>query len=142
MEAKDFKIGWTVRALSSIYASIGLRKGETAMVADISTPCVGVRHARNDGVWYMNPSELEVLKPRLPSISDDLRLTPQAKGILAHLKRHAAGISPAEALVAYSVSRLASCIHEIRKRAGYDVKTVVKQDDHGHKYARYSLVIH
>lgn len=139
MQTKDFKTGWTVRTLNELGPHGG---NETGVVSGTTKYYVMVRYPNFSGDWYHVPSALEVLKPRLPSISDDLRLTPQAKGILAHLKRHAAGISPAEALVAYSVSRLASCIHEIRKRAGYDVKTVVKQDDHGHKYARYSLVVH
>lgn len=72
-----------------------------------------------------------------PSIADDLRLTPQAKTVLSHLKRRK-HISPTEALAVYSISRLASCIHEIRK-VGYDVRKEMKQDDRGHRYAKYSL---
>jgi hypothetical protein len=44
-----------------------------------------------------------------------------------------------KALVVYSISRLASCIHEIRHRAGYDVSMEVAQDTMGHKYAVYKL---
>jgi hypothetical protein len=44
-----------------------------------------------------------------------------------------------KALVVYSISRLASCIHEIRHRAGYEVGTEVAEDSMGHKYAVYKL---
>jgi hypothetical protein len=37
----------------------------------------------------------------------------------------------------YGFTRLASCIHEIRK-AGYEVATDVRRDAQGHKYAKYS----
>ncbi len=72
-----------------------------------------------------------------PSIASDLRLTPQAKTILRHL-RQGKSISPAEALIVYSISRLASCIHEIRN-IGYMVSTEIRKDTRGHKYARYQL---
>lgn len=73
-----------------------------------------------------------------PSVMADLRLTPQAKTILGHLKRHP-DISPGKALLVYGISRLPSCIHEIRKRAGYDVAREMRKDDQGHKYASYKL---
>ena len=69
--------------------------------------------------------------------ADDLRITPQARIILRHLKA-GKGISPQEALVVYSISRLASCIHEIRA-AGYRVCTTMRQDERDHKYAKYTL---
>lgn len=71
------------------------------------------------------------------SVADDLRLTPQAKTVLRHLKRRGS-ISPAEALIVHGISRLASCVHEIRK-IGYDVCTDIRHDDHGHKYGTYSF---
>lgn len=71
----------------------------------------------------------------VPSIAVDLRLTPQARTILAHLKRHG-DVTPMKALTVYGISRLASCIHEIRK-AGYSVKTEVAFDDMGGKYGQY-----
>jgi len=73
-----------------------------------------------------------------PSIADDLRLTPQAKTVLVHLKTRQ-HISPAEALIVYGISRLASCIHEIRRRAGYSVACDIRRDAQGHKYANYRL---
>lgn len=75
----------------------------------------------------------------VPSIADDLRLYPQSRTILAHLK---AGkpISPMKALVVYGISRLAACIYDIRQ-AGYTVKRTLEKDEGGHKYAQYSLSI-
>jgi hypothetical protein len=73
-----------------------------------------------------------------PSFVGELNLTPQAKTVLLHLKRKK-HISPAEALIVYSISRLASCIHEIRKKAGFTVDCKIKMDAQGHKYAKYTL---
>ncbi len=73
-----------------------------------------------------------------PTVADDLRLTPQAKTVLAHLKRHG-DITPVKADAVYGITRLASCIHEIRK-VGYTVKTVIREDDVGHRYGEYTLV--
>lgn len=72
-----------------------------------------------------------------PSIAKDLKLTPQAKTVLRHLTNRKS-ISPMEALITYSISRLASCIHEIRS-AGYLVQTMIKHDEQGHKYASYAF---
>lgn len=89
--------------------------------------------------WYFcinNGDELEVIR-EAPSIAKDLKLTPQAKTVLRHLNAGKA-ISPMNALMVYGISRLASCIHEIRK-AGYVVTMIQKRDEQGHKYARYSF---
>lgn len=74
---------------------------------------------------------------RQPSVANDLRLKPQAKTILRHLKK-CDHISPAQALIVYGISRLAPCIYEIRS-VGYDVITEMKEDAQGHKYASYRL---
>jgi hypothetical protein len=71
------------------------------------------------------------------SIADDLRLTPQARKILSHLKK-GLSISPLEAQAVYAVFRLAARIREIRL-AGYRISTENKRDATGHKYARYWL---
>lgn len=73
-----------------------------------------------------------------PSIAADLRLTPQARTVLAHLHRHN-HITPAEALIVHGIPRLASCIHEIRKKAGYEVEMTRCVDDSGGRYGKYSL---
>jgi hypothetical protein len=73
-----------------------------------------------------------------PSIADDLRITPQARRVLAYLQK-GKRITPMKAMVELSISRLASCIHEIRKRAGYTVDMEIDQDEVGHKFARYTL---
>lgn len=74
----------------------------------------------------------------MPSIASDLRLKPQSKTVLRHLK---AGdkLTPMKALIVYGISRLAACIHDIRQ-AGYSVTTKTKSDAQGHKYAEYALV--
>lgn len=58
--------------------------------------------------------------------------------ILKHLQRRKS-ISPVEALISYGVMRLASRIHELRQ-AGYHIITIMKRDEAGQAYARYSLV--
>jgi hypothetical protein len=73
-----------------------------------------------------------------PTVADDLRLTPQAKTVLVHLRKHG-DITPAKADTVYGITRLASCIHEIR-RVGYTVATEVRFDDVGHKYGQYTLL--
>lgn len=72
-----------------------------------------------------------------PSIAGDLRLTPQARKILSHLES-GKSITPSEAMVVYTISRLASCIREIRK-AGYAVDMELRRDESGHKYGRYTM---
>lgn len=74
---------------------------------------------------------------RAPSVAADLRLTPQARTVLVHLREHG-DITPAKADRVYGITRLASCIHEIRQ-AGYKVKTKVLRDDMGSKYGLYVL---
>jgi hypothetical protein len=74
----------------------------------------------------------------MTTVANDLRITPQARTVLAHLKRNGS-ISNMEAQVIYSISRLAACIYEIRRRAGYTVESKSRRDDYGHKYTRYSL---
>jgi hypothetical protein len=51
----------------------------------------------------------------------------------------AASTTSREAERVYGISRLASCIHEIRN-VGYFVYTHMRQEDYGHKYARYEFV--
>jgi hypothetical protein len=72
-----------------------------------------------------------------PSIAGDLRITPQARKVLAYLLK-GKRVTPMKALVEMNISRLASCIHEIRK-AGYTVSMAVGRDEAGHKFARYAL---
>jgi hypothetical protein len=76
-----------------------------------------------------------------PSIADDLRITPQARSVLAYMKKHGR-ISPAKADRVFGITRLASCIHEIRSKARYTVTTTIKRDEQGHKYSEYKLVVH
>lgn len=81
--------------------------------------------------------QLELTLPA-PSVASDLRLTPQARTVLRHLKTHGR-ITPAKAQVIYGITRLASCIHEARV-VGYNITTDHMRDAAGHKYAQYRLV--
>lgn len=74
---------------------------------------------------------------KTPSIATDLSLKPQAKTVLRHLRKKG-HISPAEALIVYSISRLAASIYDIRK-VGYEVTVEIKRDAQGHKYAKYTM---
>lgn len=78
-----------------------------------------------------------MLTLNIPSVASDLRLSPQARTVLLHMKRRG-HISNMQALTVYGISRLAACVYEIRQ-AGYDVNSEHKRDDAGHKYTNYSL---
>ena len=65
-------------------------------------------------------------------------MTPQMKTVLTHLQRRG-NISPMEALTVYGICRLASRVCELRD-LGYGIKTNLKRDDTGHKYARYEYI--
>ena len=62
----------------------------------------------------------------------------QTDAILEYLKQHKS-ISPVEALTVAGCFRLAARINDLRNR-GYDIKTTLKQDVNGKRYARYQLV--
>ena len=79
----------------------------------------------------------ELVLAEIPSLANDLRITPQARRVLAYLEK-GKPISPMKALVELGISRLASCIHEIRA-AGHVVDRELCRDEGGHKYARYTL---
>lgn len=70
-------------------------------------------------------------------IARALSLTPQAKTVYSHLNR-VGHITPLKAFSNYQITRLASCIHEIR-RQGFNVITDIRKDESGHKYSLYSL---
>lgn len=120
----SFAIGQRVRAVMTLRGG-GVRKGTTYTVT--ANPISGTDS------WQERFFEAVA-----PTIANDLRLKPQTKTVLRHLRK-GQHISPMQALVVYSISRLAPCIHDIRK-AGYNVSTEVKRDAQGHKYAQYALV--
>jgi hypothetical protein len=72
-----------------------------------------------------------------PNYADDLRLPPQARKILAHLKEGNT-ITNAESMLVFHIFRLSDCILKIR-RAGYNVIMTEKRDAVGGKYASYKL---
>lgn len=152
MQSVRFEIGTRVRLLSTYPAEHAPPGGfpeltGTIISAHLSSYGVlwdrlkkgwGVASKDHSG-WFVDGVHLALLKAP-PTVATDLRLKPQAKTVLRHL-RAKGHISPMEALVVYSISRLAACIHDLRK-AGYDVSTVIKQDAQGHGYAQYALVVH
>jgi hypothetical protein len=62
----------------------------------------------------------------------------QAKQILKYLQTHES-ISPVEALTVAGCFRLAARINDLRN-AGYNIKTDIRSDVNGRRYARYKLV--
>ncbi len=154
MQASEVKVGDRVRVLKygpfarmegTVVNRVG-GSGDPLFLVEFDTPRVGghdgyTHYGKLDGVetrWYCDANQLEAVPATKPTVASDLRLTPQAKTVLRHLKKRGS-ISPAEALIVHGISRLAACIHEIRKRAGYRVATEMRQDEHGHKYASYKL---
>ena len=68
----------------------------------------------------------------------------QRQAILAHLRTvdpdtgERNTLSPLEAFALYKVQRLASRVEELR-RDGHPVRTTIRRDQTGKRYARYSL---
>lgn len=66
-------------------------------------------------------------------------MKPSSQRILRHLEAEGS-ITPMEALAVYSNPRLAASIYDIR-RAGHKVTSVVKRDQMGHKYTKYTFEV-
>jgi hypothetical protein len=73
-----------------------------------------------------------------PNLANDLSLSPQCRKILAHLERYQ-DITNNASFITYHVSRLSDVIMKLRD-AGYDIRTTMKVDGVGGKYASYKLV--
>lgn len=73
-----------------------------------------------------------------PNYAADLRLGPQCRKILAHMKERGT-ITNMESFGVYHVSRLSDVIMKLR-HAGYNIITTMKEDGVGGKYASYKLV--
>lgn len=148
---KIYKIGTRLR-VKTCFSNPGL-VGHTGVVVESNNNDVTLSFKRlpkqvsswshsykNMYCWALFSSDsVERVRVKEPSVADDLRLKPQSKTILLHLKRKGAHITPMKALIVYGVSRLAACIHDIRK-AGYVVNTEMMEDEECHKYAEYSLI--
>lgn len=72
-----------------------------------------------------------------PNLANDLRLSPQARKILAHLLKGRT-ITNSESMLVYHVSRLSNVVFKLRN-AGYDIDMTMKVDGVGGKYASYKL---
>jgi hypothetical protein len=64
-------------------------------------------------------------------------MTPQAHTVLTHLRNHGS-LTPVEAATVYRIRHLPSKVFEL-KTAGYQVRTTLKNDAMGQRYARYTL---
>lgn len=89
--------------------------------------------------WYLGEGELEpVAATTPPTVASDLKVTPQARKVLQYLRDYG-DITPMKALIVLGIPRLASCVHELRRKAGYKIKTEVRNDAAGHRYGVYVL---
>lgn len=71
------------------------------------------------------------------TLATDMSLPPQPRRILAHLEK-GKDITGMEAMIVYHITNLKDCIFKIRN-AGHSVRTVMKRDEVGGKYAAYTL---
>lgn len=71
------------------------------------------------------------------SLAKEINCTPQARKVLAHLKKRGS-ITPMEAIITYGITRLAARIHELRG-AGYEIATQMKRDEAQKPYAHYLI---
>lgn len=137
-----FKVGDKVRVTTRRHGAD--QYGDIGTVIDTEAPSrFGLVIAVSFGYDNVNtyaPHDLDLLYAApvvKPSVASDLKLKPQSKTILLHLKRRGS-ITPMEALVSYGNSRLAAAIYDIRK-IGYVVDKEMRKDEGGHNYARYTL---
>ena len=91
-------------------------------------------------IWELTKlivKEANPLVPVKPVRSSRSSVSPGAKTILKHLISRGS-ISPVEAFSSYGTLRLAARIHELRQD-GVTIKTEIRGDAAGHRYARYTL---
>jgi hypothetical protein len=106
-------------------------------VIDVPYPGMeGVPYAYHNN-WKVWDEDIE-LAAKQPTVASDLKVTPQARAVLRYLKANGE-ITPMKALIVLGIPRLASCIHELRRKAGYNILTEVRDDERGHRYGRYVL---
>lgn len=143
-----FKAGDRVVATREICGSCGLkgRKG-TVITAyrDRGTYLVRFEgwtdgHGEDNNEWYCGEvvGEIRHATAAAPTVASDLKVTPGARKVLAYLQKHG-DISPLKAMTVLGVGRLASCVHELRTKAGYTITTEIREDDGGHRYGAYYL---
>lgn len=148
MENVKFSVGDKVRVITKRYdtGSYGRgheQYGDVGTVSDVRdcTDEYGFKYdvtfEKTKASKYNSYRECDLALVSAPTIATELRLKPQAKTVLRHLRNND-HISPAEALIVYGISRLAACVFELRK-AGYTVSTDMAADAQGRKYARYSM---
>lgn len=62
----------------------------------------------------------------------------QKQTVLKILRSSSRGVSTLEGMAAYGIIRLATRVFELKKD-GHDIRTVMKRDANGKRYARYVL---
>jgi hypothetical protein len=107
-------------------------------VTDMPYPGMEETHYSSQNNWKVWDEDIELAPAAQPTVASDLKVTPQARAVLRYLKANGE-ITPMKALIVLGIPRLASCIHELRKKAGYMIRTEVRDDERGHRYGRYVL---
>lgn len=139
---KTFKVGDKVRWIGP--------NGSDAERARKDNRYLGVIVASQGvDIWRITFPALDLTKPypgtslelvhslKARTIARDLSLTPMAKTLMLHLEKHKT-ISPAEAKAVYGMPKIARQIWELRQD-GIDIRTELRHDPRGQRYARYSL---
>lgn len=145
IEDASYKVGQTIRLTRSVGSK---RRGAIGTITHVRAMTPNAPYPirvdfPGDKAWLLEADEFEVFPeaPAVPSKFDVSRApratAPQAVAILKHLKTGKT-ISPMEAIVTYSIMRLAPAIHDLRC-AGYRIESDIRKDAKGHRYARYSL---
>lgn len=145
---QQFKTGDKVVALKNIDHAVPSLKGRNGTIILQAGGCNLVRfdawnggHGEDGNEWYAGEGELGLVgeaPAAVPTVASDLKVTPGARKVLAYLQKHG-DISPLKAMTVLGVGRLASCIHELRTKAGYTITTEIREDDGGHRYGTYYL---
>lgn len=115
-----------VTDVTNTYTRVSFAKGVA--------PCLP--YGRDNG-WNFLHGEALLVTISTPTIATDLKLKPQTKSVLIHLRNND-HISPMQAQVIYGITRLAAAIYDLRK-AGYIINKTMKTDAAGHHYASYAL---
>jgi Helix-turn-helix domain len=140
--ASTLKVGDKVRFNSKVEGAWWFKSGQSGIISaihDLRYLPIDVRVDGDDEdecLAHVEHYMLDLVRAS-PSVVCDLRLKPQSKTILRHLKTHG-HISPAKAQVVYGITRLAACIFDIRK-VGYEITTTIRCDDQGHRYSYYEM---
>jgi hypothetical protein len=99
----------------------------------------GLDEATVNKLIAMLVSSRDIAYPKRPVPAKDKTMSPQAKIVLSHLKKHGA-ISAVEAAAVYKVRSLSRRVNDIES-FGYVIDRTFKVDATKQRYVSYSLVI-